>query len=138
MKKLILVVLALSFSLSVSAQTEDVSGTYRQHIKFRSRIGINTLTLNADGTFKFQNYSTKADCDTCHKDINYGRGSWQLIKDNVVVLSVNEATDMDDTYWLDFDKAKAKISTTSDAETKLKFFEGDIIPFTDMEMIKVE
>lgn len=127
MKHLILLSLLLS---SVIINAQDVVGDYEVRYESSNTLIIDTLTLNADGTFVFHEYD-KHDGGVPPERNKYAKGAWKLHK-NLIYFSTNQS-DFDEKHTLDFNNTKARFISKSPRdksdrviETALLFYESEI------------
>ena len=131
MKHLFILIL-ISFSLSLTAQSEKHTGIYKAIHNFNESGVIEyTLVLNTDGTFTFHNYR-KISLKNPEEN-QYGQGTWKVEKESVLSFNTDNATDIDNKYTLDFTNTKARYITKhprdkSDKVVKnhLRFYDSEI------------
>ena len=130
--KHIFILILISFSLSLTAQSDKYTGTYEATFNINNKGEIvYTLVLNNDGTFTFHNY--RQIDPSKPKENSYGKGTWKIEKDNTLYFFTNTSTDIDDKYTLDFSNTKARYHTKSPRDktdkivkTKLHFYDSEI------------
>lgn len=136
--KYIVLILVFCFSLSVFAQ----SGVYTREPKHTDGTKMKwTLTLNDDGTFLYHFYRNIEGVGNPEENF-YGKGTWKS-ENNVIFLTTNKETDLDDKHTMNFSNSKARYITksprdTSDKvlKTSLRFYESDIFHIKGLELFK--
>lgn len=131
MKHLFILIL-ISFSLSLTAQSQKYTGTYEAIRDFNENGVIKySLILNPDGTFTFHNYRKISAKNP--EENQYGQGTWKVEKENVLYFNTDKTTDIDNKYTLDFTKTNARYVTKhprdkSDkvVKTHLRFYDSEI------------
>ncbi|MFD0990631.1 hypothetical protein ACFQ1R_11025 [Mariniflexile jejuense] len=102
-----------------------------------------TLSLNQDGTFLYHFLRDLSAVSKANTEENfYGKGIWTVDK-NLIFLTTNKETDLDEKYTMDFTNSKARYTTklprdTSNkvVKTSLRFYESDIFHIKGLELFK--
>ena len=136
--KYIVLILVFCFSLSVFAQ----AGVYIRECKNTDGTKMKwTLTLNDDGVFLYHFYHNIEGVGNPEENF-YGKGTWKA-ENNVISLTTNKETDLDDMHTMNFSNSKARYTTksprdTSDKvlKTSLRFYESDIFHIKGLELFK--
>ena len=132
MKKSILIVfiMALNFSVHAQATAENVSGVYGLTYDATNALIIDTLTLNADGTFEFHEYDKHENGIPPERN-KYGKGNWRL--DKTEITFTTGEIDFDEKYTLDFNETKARFITKSprdnsdrEIKTSIQFYKSEL------------
>ncbi len=123
----------LSFLLVLSsliANAQDIAGVYEVRYESSNALIVDTLTLNADGTFVFHEYDRHEDGIPQERN-KYAKGTWKSIK-NLIHFSTNKS-DLDEIHTLDFNNTKARYISKSPRDksdriikTSIRFFESEI------------
>jgi len=124
--------LFIAFSISLFAQSKNYAGEYVANFNVNNQGQIEyTLQLKPDGTFTFHNYrkiSTKKP-----EENQYGQGTWNVEKKNVLYFYTDKTTEIDKKYVLNFTNTKARYVTKSPRDksdkiikTHLRFYQSDI------------
>jgi hypothetical protein len=129
---------------SMCAQVFAQSGVYVNEPKnFDGTIIKWTLTLNEDGTFLYHFLRDLSAISKPNKEENfYGKGTWKAEK-NLVFLSSNKETDLDEKYIYDFTNTKARWIKKSPRDLSdkvvkesLLFYESDLWVIERLKFIK--
>ncbi len=144
MKKSVLIVLIIALNFSINAQTnaEDVSGVYKVTYDATNALIIDELTLNVDGTFIFHQYDKHENGIPPERN-HYAKGIWKLDK-NLITFTASES-DFDEKYTLDFNNTKARFITKSprdisgrDIKTSIQFYESKIFWIIKRMLLKTD
>jgi len=137
--KPVITFLLLIVTLGVSAQLDQIPGTYFRQLGEGPHVDKNTLTLHEDGTFLFHFYR-KSELSTPNEEHKYGKGKWTIeMKKNfstntfIVSFSADSVKDLNGKHTLDFNGSKARFVSKSErnisdkvVQTRLQFFKSDI------------
>ena len=142
--KHLLILLCLTFSLLLSAQSSKYDGSYEFKLEMKDSTVVNyTLTLNPNGTFLFHYYQ-KLTCDNCKEENTYGTGIWKAQK-KLIFLSTDKEKDINETYTLNLNNTKARYISKSprdksarEIKTALKVYATGIIELKGKELYKTE
>jgi hypothetical protein len=127
--KPILLLIAISTSISATAQWETFAGNYNHRYDLEDGGVIEyKLSLNPDGTFFFHNYR-KLTCALCSEENQYGNGSWTA-KNNEIYFSTNRESDLDEKHTLDFSGTKARSNKRSPRNKSSKVVKESIRFYT--------
>ena len=140
MKKLFLL-LILTIGFSLSAQTENYSGTYILHLEGKDgNILDYKLQLNQDNTFMFVSFQKLLDTRGEHDKYNYGKGTWKV--ENKIIKFTTEKTDLDEKHTLNFSGSTARLIKKSLRDTSekvvptsLQFYKSEIFWIANLKLI---
>ena len=143
MKKLFLL-LVLTIGFSLSAQTENYSGTYILHLEGKDgNILDYKLQLNQDKTFIFVSFQKLLDTRGEHDKYNYGKGTWKV--ENKIIKFTTEKTDLDEKHTLNFSGSTARLIKKSPRDTSekvvptsLQFYKSEIFWIANLKLILKE
>ena len=143
MKKLFLL-LILTIGFSLSAQTENYSGTYILHLEGKDASILDyTLHLNTDNTFQFTSFQKLLDTRGEHDKYNYGKGTWKV--ENKIIKFTTEKTDLDEKHTLNFSGSTARLIKKSPRDTSekvvptsLQFYKSEIFWIANLKLILKE
>jgi len=143
MKKLFLL-LILTIGFSLSAQTENYSGTYILHLEGKDgNILDYKLQLNQDNTFMFVSFQKLLDTRGEHDKYNYGKGTWKV--ENKIIKFTTEKTDLDEKHTLNFSGSTARLIKKSPRDTSekvvptsLQFYKSEIFWIANLKLILKE
>jgi hypothetical protein len=143
MKKLFLLLL-LTLSFNLSAQTEDYTGTYIIYIEGKDgNILDYKLHLNQDNTFMFVSYQKLIDIRGEQNKYNYGKGTWKV--ENKIIKFTTEATDLDEKHTMDFSGSTARLIKKSPRDTSdkivptaLQFYKSEIFWISNLKLLLKE
>ena len=143
MKKLFLL-LILTIGFSLSAQTENYSGTYILHLEGKDgNILDYKLQLNQDNTFMFVSFQKLLDTRGEHDKYNYGKGTWKV--ENKIIKFTTEKTDLDEKHTLNFSGSTARLikksprdTTEKVVPTSLQFYKSEIFWIANLKLILKE
>jgi len=143
MKKFLLLFL-ITLSLTISAQTEEYSGTYNIHIEGKDKSIIDyNLVLNKDHTFMFVSFQKLIDIRGEHDKYNYGKGTWKV--ENKIIKFTTEATDLDEKHTLNFTDSTARLIKKSPRDTSdkvvptaLQFYKSEIFWIANLKLLLKE
>ena len=125
MKKILVLLLSLSFLTSL-AQTEEYVGEY-----YRETTGQKFhLKLNSDGTFLFSQYWKMGGPDSAGSE--HGKGKWTF-KNGVVHFFSEPDLDIDQNHRLNFNNSAAKIEDNSN----LVLFKSEIFWLENLRIAKI-
>ncbi len=124
---LLLIITSTAFS-----QTEIYTGVYKIHHDINDEGTLDyKLTLKKDSTYTFHSYR-KINAKNPEENL-YGKGTWNIEKNNVLYFYTNTENDLDEKHSLDFTNTKARYITKnprdqSDKEIKthLRIYESNI------------
>jgi hypothetical protein len=140
MKKLfLLLVLIIGFSLS--AQTENYTGTYVLHLDGKDGSILDyTLHLNTDNTFQFTSFQKLIDIRGEHYKYNYGKGTWKV--ENKIIKFTTEKKDLDEKHTLNFSGSTAHLIKKSPRDTSekvvptsLQFYKSEIFWIANLKLL---
>lgn len=140
--KLFISLLLFTFSLCLSAQTENLVGHYQMKFKASNGLILYELNLNPNGTFEFHSYRFLE--ETLSKEENlYAKGAWR--SDNKLIYFSTDSDDFDDIHTLDFNNTKARHIAKSprdksnrDIKTSIQIYESGISWLKRNTFIKVD
>ena len=140
MKKLFLL-LILTIGFSLSAQTENYSGTYILHLEGKDgNILDYKLQLNQDNTFIFVSFQKLLDTRGEHDKYNYGKGTWKV--ENKIIKFTTEKTDLDEKHTLNFSGSTARLIKKSPRDTSekvvptsLQFYKSEIFWIANLKLM---
>jgi hypothetical protein len=140
MKKLFLL-LFLTIGFSLSAQTENYSGTYILHLEGKDgNILDYKLQLNQDNTFMFVSFQKLLDTRGEHDKYNYGKGTWKV--ENKIIKFTTEKTDLDEKHTLNFSGSTARLIKKSPRDTSekvvptsLQFYKSEIFWIANLKLM---
>ena len=143
MKKLFLLLL-LTIGFSVSAQTEDYTGTYILHLDGKDGSILDyTLHLNTDNTFQFTSFQKLIDIRGEDDKYNYGKGTWRV--ENKIIKFTTEATDLDEKHTMNFSGSTARLIKKSPRDTSkkvvptsLQFYKSEIFWIANLKLLLKE
>ena len=143
MKKLFLL-LVLTIGFSLSAQTENYSGTYILHLEGKDgNILDYKLQLNQDKTFIFVSFQKLLDTRGEHDKYNYGKGTWKV--ENKIIKFTTEKTDLDEKHTLNFSGSTARLIKKSPRDTSekvvptsLQFYKSEIFWIANLKLMLKE
>lgn len=143
MKKFLLLFL-ITLSLTLSAQTEEYSGTYNIHIEGKDKSIIDyNLLLNKDHTFMFVSFQKLIDIRGEHDKYYYGKGTWKV--ENKIIKFTTEATDLDEKHTLNFTGSTARLIKKSPRDisdkvvpTALQFYKSEIPWLANLKLLLKE
>jgi len=140
MKQLLLLLIA-SFSLSLSAQSEEYAGNYflfNETVK--GEILDYKLDLNNDGTFQFTSYRKDISKNEYH---HHSKGTWTV--SNKVIQFTTENIDLEDKKSLNFNGTTARVFKKSPRDksdvikpTVLQFYKSKIPWIENLKILKKE
>lgn len=137
MKKAILIVLTVILSV-INVLGQITPGRYRATHDVSNALIIYNLELNTDGSFSFH-FFRKNYCDSCVEENKYGRGTWKLER-NQLILMTESTVDINEDFVLDLNQSKARLIKKRNSEGQLeeilKFFASDIFWVKGMELIR--
>jgi len=142
MKPFLLFVIA-SLSFSVTAQTEDYTGTYLFSRESENGDALKyELKLNADQTFTFHNFRNII-CSICKEENSYGKGTWKV--ENKIIYFTTHSNDLDGTHTLDFTGTTARIVKKSPRDmsdkvvpTALQFYKSKMFWIANLKLTLVD
>lgn len=143
MKSLVFFILT-ALSLTLSAQTEEYSGTYNLHIEGKDKSILDyKLKLKQDNTFMFVSFQKLMDIRGEHNKYNYGKGTWKV--ENKIIQFSSDKTDLDEKYTLNFKGTTARIIKKSPRDmsdkvvpTSLQFYKSEIFWMANLKLLLKE
>ena len=143
MKKLFLL-LILTIGFSLSAQTENYTGTYILHLEGKDgNILDYKLQLNQDNTFMFVSFQKLLDTRGEHDKYSYGKGTWKV--ENKIIKFTTEKMDLDEKHTLNFSGSTARLIKKSPRDTyekvvptSLQFYKSEIFWIANLKLILKE
>jgi len=132
--------IALSLVVFLS-QVQDVvgqitTGNYSKVYDLSNSLIKYDLTLNEDGSFYFHFYR-KNICDNCVEENQCGRGSWQVVE-NDLILTTDPELDLDEKCTLNLNGSKGRLVKKRDSEglrhEVLKFYASDLFWVKGLEL----
>lgn len=140
--KYIVIILIFTTPFTSICQSKTFSGIYEK--KSESDVGTVVeykLNLKLDGTFSFHFYRNID--PTQPKENMYGKGMWELGKNNTINFYTNRSTDLDEKNTLDFNNSKARSNRKSPrnkSQTTIResimFYNSDIFWVKGLELYK--
>jgi hypothetical protein len=125
--KYILIVTLLVLGYNSFSQTKSIVGVYENKTHKDAEFIIEyELSLNADSTFLFHFYQDQI----CYIDDDRAKGKWKF-ENNTIIFNVDDETDINETYKLNFNKTKASIKGNT-----LSFFDCNIDWINNTELKK--
>lgn len=140
MKQLLLLLL-ITLSFNLSAQTEDYDGTYVLHIDGKDgNILDYNLRLNSDNTFQFTSFQKLIDIRGEQNKYNYGKGTWKV--ENKIIKFTTQATDLDEKHTMNFSGSTARLIKKSPRDTSdkivptaLQFYKSEIFWISNLKLL---
>ena len=118
MKKAFLLLLIIITS-STFSQNEKYVGNYSIHYDINDEGTLDyKLVLKKDGTYTFHSYR-KINAKNPEENL-YGKGTWNIEKNNVLYFYTNTENDLDEKHTLDFTNTKARYITKNPRDTSNK------------------
>jgi len=138
--KHILLLLFITLNFSLSAQTEDYSGTYIFYVKaVKGEIIDYKLQLNSDSTFLFSSYVN----NNTNEYYKNGKETWNV--ENKIILFTTETADLDENHTLNFTGTTARIIKKSPRDTSdkvvptaLQFYKSEIPWIANLKLLLKE
>lgn len=143
MKQLLLFLL-VTINFSLTAQTNEYSGTYNLHIEGKDKSILDyNLVLDEDHTFIFTSFQKLVDIRGEQDKHNYGKGTWNV--ENKIIKFETETTDLDEKFTMNFSGSTARLIKkspryTSDkvVPTALQFYKSDIFWIANLKLLLKE
>lgn len=138
--KQLLILLLLTLNFSLSAQTEDYTGTYIFYVKAnKGEIIDYKLQLNADKTFLYTSYIN----NNTNEYNNNGKGTWKV--ENKIIKFTTESSDLDKDHTLNFTGTTARVIKKSPRDTSdkvvptaLQFYKSEIPWIANLKLLLKE
>jgi hypothetical protein len=139
MKQLLLFIFA-TINLSLTAQTEDYTGTYVFYVKAQKGEIIDyKLHLNPDETFLYTSYIN----NNTNEYHTKGKGTWAV--DNKIIKFTTELNDLDKDHTLNFTGTTARVIKKSPRDTSdkvvptaLQFYKSEIRTIENLKLLLKE
>ncbi|WP_284652085.1 hypothetical protein [Flavobacterium terrisoli] len=143
MKQLLLFLL-VTLNFSLTAQTEDYSGTYVFLIEGKDgNILDYKMQLNPDGTFIFTSFQRVVDIRGNHDTHKNSKGIWKV--ENKIIKFSSEPNDLDKDYPLNFNGTTARVIKKSPRDksdklvpTALQFYKSEISTIANLKFLLKE
>lgn len=136
-----MLLLFLSLSFSLTAQTEDYTGTYLFHSEGKDgHILDYKMRLNPDNTFLYTTYRRIVDIRGNNETFINGKGTWKV--ENKIIKFTTDPTDLDKDYTLNFSGTTARVTKKSPRDTSdkvvptaLQFYKSEIFWIENLKLL---
>ncbi|MCX7551421.1 hypothetical protein [Xanthomarina sp. F2636L] len=132
--KYALLLFLVTFNLSLSAQSEKITGKYVKTLNTDSGDVMTwTIRLNSDRTFLYHFQINNKNEELKEENV-FGKGIWRSQR-GLVFFTTNDK-DLDKIHTLNFSNSRARIHIDASKNTFIVFYDSDISEIKELELLK--